>query len=65
MESPHTLISFLVLYCRLQDWSQREAFLQLDYREKNGLPLIDPELIPVEKLNLPSDEELGDFNIVI
>ena len=34
-------------------------------RKKNGLPLVDPDFIPVDKINLPSDEELGDFEIKI
>jgi NADH dehydrogenase (ubiquinone) 1 beta subcomplex subunit 11 len=30
-----------------------------------GLPLIDRNLIDPSKINLPSDEELGDAEIVI
>lgn len=40
------------------DWSHREAYLELARREKRGLPLIDKEFIPVERINLPSEEEL-------
>jgi NADH dehydrogenase (ubiquinone) 1 beta subcomplex subunit 11 len=46
-------------------WAQREAYLELARREKEGLPLIDPNLIDPAKINLPSDKELADFEIVI
>lgn len=49
----------------LQDWAQREAFLELRRREEAGLPLIDPNLIDPAKIVLPSDEELGDTEIII
>lgn len=48
-----------------RDWAQREAFLELRRREKLGLPLVDPDYIPANKIILPSDEELGDTEIVI
>lgn len=48
-----------------KDWVQREAFLELRRREQNGLPLIDPNYLPLDKIKLPSDEELGDTEIVI
>ena len=47
------------------DWSRREAFLELRRREELGLPRIDKNLVPPEKLYLPTDEELGDSKIVI
>lgn len=47
------------------DWAQREAYLQLRYREEHGLPLIDPNLIDPSKIKLPTDEELGDTDIII
>lgn len=49
----------------LKDWSQREAYLQLRYREENGLPLIDPNLIDPSKIKLPSEEELVDVEVII
>ncbi|KAL3269941.1 hypothetical protein HHI36_008997 [Cryptolaemus montrouzieri] len=48
-----------------RDWAQREAFLELRRREKNGLPLVDPNLINIDKVQLPTDEELGDTDIII
>ncbi|KAJ8913619.1 hypothetical protein NQ315_013441 [Exocentrus adspersus] len=48
-----------------RDWAQREAFLELRRREQNGLPLVDPNFIDPAKINLPSDEELGDMEIII
>ncbi|KAL6442406.1 hypothetical protein ACFW04_002562 [Cataglyphis niger] len=50
---------------RGKDWAQREAYLQIRYREEQGLPLIDPNLIDPSKITLPSDEELGDTEIII
>jgi len=50
---------------RGRDWAQREAYLQLRYREEHGLPLIDRNLIDPSKIILPSDEELGDTEIII
>ncbi|XP_050031032.1 NADH dehydrogenase [ubiquinone] 1 beta subcomplex subunit 11, mitochondrial [Dermacentor andersoni] len=47
------------------DWIEREAHLELERREKLGLPLVDPNLIDPSRIVLPSDEELGDFEIVL
>jgi len=41
------------------DWAQREAYLEIARREALGLPLIDPDYIPPEKMLLPTDEELA------
>lgn len=43
------------------DWISREAALELRRRERLGLPLINPDLIPRERIVLPTEEELGDF----
>ncbi|XP_013786302.1 NADH dehydrogenase [ubiquinone] 1 beta subcomplex subunit 11, mitochondrial-like [Limulus polyphemus] len=59
---------FVLMYMpdfRSKQWSVREAFLQLHRREKLGLPLIDKNLIDPSKIDLPSDEELGDTEIII
>ncbi|KAK0084010.1 hypothetical protein PV325_007783 [Microctonus aethiopoides] len=50
---------------RDREWTTREAYLQLRYREENGLPLVDPNLIDPAKITLPTDEELGDTEIII
>ena len=50
---------------RLKLWAQREAFLELERREREGLPLIDPNLIDPAKMKLPSKEEIGDQEIII
>lgn len=49
----------------MNDWYQREAFLELRRREAAGLPLIDGNLVEPSKITLPSDEELGNTEIVI
>merc|ERR1712168_201913 len=41
------------------DWAQREAYLEIARREALGLPIIDPDYIPPEKMLLPTDEELA------
>lgn len=48
-----------------RDWSEREAFLELRRREAAGLPAIDANYIEPSKMILPSDEELGDAEIII
>ncbi|TPP60333.1 NADH dehydrogenase [ubiquinone] 1 beta subcomplex subunit 11 mitochondrial [Fasciola gigantica] len=48
------------------DWAHREAFLELERRRRDGLPLIDRDLVPASRVKLPADEELGpDFKIII
>lgn len=58
---------FAIYYPDHQDraWEKREAFLELARREKLGLPLIDINFIDPSKIHLPSDEELGDFEIIV
>ncbi|XP_015114825.1 NADH dehydrogenase [ubiquinone] 1 beta subcomplex subunit 11, mitochondrial [Diachasma alloeum] len=50
---------------KLREWSQREAYLQLRYKEEHGLPPISRNYVDPAKLYLPSDEELGDTEIII
>ncbi|XP_064606315.1 NADH dehydrogenase [ubiquinone] 1 beta subcomplex subunit 11, mitochondrial-like [Liolophura sinensis] len=62
------LTTFVIAYMpdnKLDQWSHREAYLELARREKDGLPLIDCELIDPSTIELPSDEELGDTEIII
>ena len=49
----------------LHEWSQREAYLELRRREALGLPPIDADYIDPAKINLPTDEELGNTEIII
>lgn len=59
---------FIMMYFpdhRLRDWTQREAYIELARREALGLPAIDPNLVPPENVHLPTEEELGDFEIII
>ncbi|GFY01953.1 hypothetical protein TNCV_5098141 [Trichonephila clavipes] len=48
-----------------KDWISREAYLEMHRREKLGLPVVDKNYIDPEKIELPSDEELGDTDIII
>ncbi|XP_076760425.1 NADH dehydrogenase [ubiquinone] 1 beta subcomplex subunit NP15.6 [Xylocopa sonorina] len=49
----------------LRNWARREAYIQLRYREENGLPPIDPNFIDPSLFTLPSDEELGYTKIIV
>ncbi|XP_015795031.1 uncharacterized protein LOC107371459 [Tetranychus urticae] len=50
-------------------WALREAYLEIERREKLGLPYIDPDYIPAEKMlsQLPSEEELAlyDYDVYV
>lgn len=50
---------------KLRDWSQREAFILLREREAAGIFPLSPDLIDPSLVELPSDEELGDTEIII
>ncbi|CAH8846375.1 unnamed protein product [Trichobilharzia szidati] len=62
-------IALLMYYAPDRDyseWSWREAFLEIERRKRDGLPLVDKDLIPASQVKLPTDEELGsDFKIII
>ncbi|CRK96206.1 CLUMA_CG009634, isoform A [Clunio marinus] len=48
-----------------RDWTQREAYLELRRREAAGLEPISRDYIDPSLMELPSDEELGDTEIII
>lgn len=50
---------------QLRDWAQREAYLELRRREKAGVDLVSPNYVDPATIVLPSDEELGDTEIII
>jgi len=63
-----TLGPYIVMYqpdFRFSDWSKREAFIELHRREKLGLPLIDKNFLDPAKIKLPTEEELGDTDVII
>ncbi|EAT40260.1 AAEL008002-PA [Aedes aegypti] len=78
-DSMHSSFLFTVTFClvfgtfywaylpdpQLQDWSQREAYLELRRREAAGLEPISKDFIDPAQIVLPSDEELGDTEIII
>ena len=64
-ESYHIICVCLNFPFRLKDWSQREAYLELARREKEGLTLIDPELVSLDNIDIPSDEDLGEVEIIV
>ncbi|CAI9729864.1 Hypothetical predicted protein [Octopus vulgaris] len=59
--------TFLLAYLpdrRLTEWSLREAYLELDRRERDGLDLISPDLLPPESIELPPDDEITQEIII-
>lgn len=50
---------------RFKDWARREAFLRVHKREALGLPLIDPDVIDPDRVHLPTEEEIGDFEVTL
>jgi len=53
------------VYFRLRDWTHREAYLDLDRRERKGQPAIDPYFVSPETVRLPTEAEIGDREIII
>ncbi|KAA0186646.1 hypothetical protein HAZT_HAZT006206 [Hyalella azteca] len=59
---------YFIAYCpssQMHDWAIREAYLEIRRRESAGLPHIDRNLVPEDQVELPSEEELGDMEIII
>ncbi|XP_059613171.1 NADH dehydrogenase [ubiquinone] 1 beta subcomplex subunit 11, mitochondrial [Phlebotomus argentipes] len=50
---------------RMRDWAQREAYLEVRRREALGLPYVNKDYADPANFPLPSDEELGDTEIII
>ncbi|XP_017105205.1 NADH dehydrogenase [ubiquinone] 1 beta subcomplex subunit 11, mitochondrial [Drosophila bipectinata] len=50
---------------QFRDWAQREGFLELRRREQAGLDLVSPDYVDPASISLPSDEDLGDQEIII
>lgn len=50
---------------QLNEWAQREAYITLREREKAGLVPIAADYVDPSTMTLPSDEELGDADIII
>lgn len=49
----------------MKDWAQREGFLELRRREAAGQDPVSPNYIDPALIELPSDEELGNTEIII
>lgn len=49
----------------LRDWSQREAYLELRRREAAGQDPISRDYVEADQIVLPSEEDLGDMEIII
>lgn len=50
---------------QMRDWAQRQGYLTLRKREAAGLEPISRDYIDPSLITLPSDEELGDTEIII
>ena len=49
----------------MHEWCQREAFLRLREREAAGELPISADFVDPKLIELPSEEELGDTEIII
>lgn len=49
----------------MRNWASREAYLEIRRREAAGLPLVDKNYVDPALMILPTDEELGDTEIII
>lgn len=50
---------------RMDNWFTREAYLEMERRKKLGEPYISRDYVPRHLITLPTDEELGDMEIII
>lgn len=50
---------------KLDNWCHREAYFEIERRSKLGRPLISKDYVPADRIVLPTDEELGDTEIII
>jgi len=59
---------YLIFYMpdyKFRDWAKREAFLQIERSERTGSPLVNREYVDPKLIELPTDEEIGDQEIII
>lgn len=64
------IIGYIFVWSYLPDmqrneWAQREAYLVLRDREEAGLEPIAPDYYDPTTVVLPTDEELGDFDVIV
>ncbi|KAI1287378.1 hypothetical protein HDE_10330 [Halotydeus destructor] len=60
--------SFLLYYypdIKLDNWATREAYLEISRRKSLGLPLVDRNYVDPARIVLPTEEELGDTEVII
>lgn len=50
---------------QMRDWAQRQGYLTLRQREAAGVDVISRHYVDPSTITLPSDEELGDTEIII
>lgn len=48
-----------------QDWSLREGYFELARRERLGLPRVDKEFIPLDRIKLPTEEEIEELGVEV
>ncbi|CAG0883113.1 unnamed protein product [Cyprideis torosa] len=63
-------LGFYVAYYpdhKQKNWALREAHFEIHRRNKLGLPFVDPDYVPKERMleQLPTEAELGDQEIVL
>ena len=50
---------------KLDNWVTREAYMEIERRKKAGGPYVSRDYVPPELIHLPSDEEIGEMDIII
>lgn len=50
---------------KLDAWASREAYLEIHRRKKLGLPTIDRNYVDPRNVVLPTEEEIGDLEIIL
>jgi len=61
-------VGWYFFYCphkNFKDWAQREAYIRMAECDRKGLTYIDPNLVALDRIVLPTDEELGSTEIII
>lgn len=49
----------------LDNWVTREAYMEIERRQNLGGPYVDADYVPRHLINLPTEEEIGETDIII
>lgn len=65
MKYVHIIYCILICTFSLRSWSEREARLVMEEREKKGLPYVAKNYIDPSKIELPSEEDIEAWDVKI